>query len=92
MQETYNCVNWARQVVRHMAAKLTLRLDEDGIRDAKRVARARSVSLSEKDYVLVLLFLEYVSDKYAGVPFAPGGELQGHGRAHRKDSPGMPCT
>ena len=24
-----------------------------------------------KDYVLVLLFLKYVSDKYAGVPFAP---------------------
>lgn len=54
-----------------MAAKLTLRLNEDGIRDAKRVARARSVSLSEKDYVLVLLLFEYVSDKYAGVPFAP---------------------
>src|SRR5438034_5641480 len=24
-----------------------------------------------KDYVLVLLFLKYVSDKYAGVPYAP---------------------
>lgn len=24
-----------------------------------------------KDYVLVLLFLKYISDKYAGVPFAP---------------------
>ena len=24
-----------------------------------------------KDYVLVLLFVKYVSDKYAGVPFAP---------------------
>ena len=24
-----------------------------------------------KDYVLVLLFVEYVSDKYAGQPFAP---------------------
>src|SRR5258706_5761788 len=24
-----------------------------------------------KDYVLVLLFIKYVSDKYAGVPFAP---------------------
>ena len=39
-----------------------------------------------KDYVLVLLFIKYVSDKYAGQPFAPitippGGELRGHGRA-----------
>ena len=39
-----------------------------------------------KDYVLVLLFIKYVSDKYAGVPYAPitipaGRELQGHGRA-----------
>ena len=24
-----------------------------------------------KDYVLVLLFIKYVSDKYAGTPFAP---------------------
>ena len=24
-----------------------------------------------KDYILVLLFIKYVSDKYAGVPFAP---------------------
>jgi type I restriction enzyme M protein len=24
-----------------------------------------------KDYVLVLLFIKYVSDKYAGMPFAP---------------------
>lgn len=24
-----------------------------------------------KDYVLALLFIKYVSDKYAGVPFAP---------------------
>ena len=24
-----------------------------------------------KDYVLVLLFVKYVSDKYAGVPYAP---------------------
>jgi type I restriction enzyme M protein len=24
-----------------------------------------------KDYVLVLLFIKYVSDKYAGVPYAP---------------------
>ena len=24
-----------------------------------------------KDYVLVLLIIKYVSDKYAGVPFAP---------------------
>ena len=30
-----------------MAAKLTLRLDESVIRDAKRVARARGVSQSE---------------------------------------------
>jgi len=30
-----------------MAAKLTLRLDESVIRDAKRAARARGVSLSE---------------------------------------------
>ena len=26
---------------------------------------------SIKDYVLVLLFIKYVSDKYAGVPYAP---------------------
>lgn len=25
-----------------------------------------------KDYVLVLLFIKYVSDKYAGVPYATG--------------------
>jgi len=24
-----------------------------------------------KDYVLVLLFVKYVSDKYAGIPYAP---------------------
>src|SRR6266508_2873173 len=24
-----------------------------------------------KDYVLVMLFIKYISDKYAGVPFAP---------------------
>jgi type I restriction enzyme M protein len=24
-----------------------------------------------KDYVLVLLFIKYVSDKYAGIPYAP---------------------
>ena len=24
-----------------------------------------------KDYVLVMLFVKYVSDKYAGTPFAP---------------------
>lgn len=24
-----------------------------------------------KDYVLVLLFIKYISDKYAGVPYAP---------------------
>ena len=39
-----------------------------------------------KDYVLVLLFIKYVSDKYAGQPYAPitipdGRQLQGHGRA-----------
>ena len=39
-----------------------------------------------KDYVLVLLFIKYVSDKYADVPFAADHrparrQLQGHGRA-----------
>jgi type I restriction enzyme M protein len=39
-----------------------------------------------KDYVLVLLFIKYVSDKYAGQPFAPitipaGASFQGHGGA-----------
>jgi len=24
-----------------------------------------------KDYVLVMLFIKYISDKYSGVPFAP---------------------
>ncbi len=38
-----------------------------------------------KDYVLVLLFIKYVSDKSAGVPYAPIThparlQLQGHGR------------
>jgi hypothetical protein len=27
-------------------------------------------TMSDKDYVLVLLFIKYVSDKYAGVPYA----------------------
>jgi predicted HicB family RNase H-like nuclease len=39
----------------HMAAKLTLRINENVIRDAKRAARARGVSLPEKNYVLVAL-------------------------------------
>src|SRR5213592_923434 len=35
-----------------------------------------------KDYVLVLLFIKYISDKYAGIPFAPitippGASFQG---------------
>ena len=30
-----------------------------------------------KDYVLVLLFIKYISDKYAGVPYAPITILQG---------------
>jgi hypothetical protein len=38
-----------------------------------------------KDYVLVLLFIKYVSDKYAGQPFAPitipQGQLCRHGGA-----------
>src|SRR5687768_1139513 len=38
-----------------------------------------------KDYVLVLLFVKYVSDKYAGVRYAPittpdGASFQRHGR------------
>lgn len=28
-------------------------------------------SHTRKEYVLVLLFIKYVSDKYAGVPYAP---------------------
>lgn len=44
---TYDCFNFIRQEVKHMATKLTLRLDERVIRDAKRAARARGVSLSE---------------------------------------------
>ena len=28
-----------------------------------------------KDYVLVLLFIKYVSDKYAGIPYAPTSAL-----------------
>jgi hypothetical protein len=35
-KETYNSINYVRQEVRHMATKLTLRLDEGLIRDAKR--------------------------------------------------------
>ena len=34
-----------------------------------------------KDYVLVLLFLKYVSDKYAGEPFAPITIPEGSGFA-----------
>ena len=39
-----------------------------------------------KDYVLVLLFVKYVSDKYAGVPFAPRTPPP---RQARVDAPGM---
>lgn len=28
-------------------------------------------ALQYKDYVLVLLFIKYIGDKYAGVPYAP---------------------
>ena len=43
-----------------------------------------------KDYVLVLLFVKYVSDRYAGQPYAPdhdseGRELRRHGRAQGQD-------
>ena len=39
-----------------------------------------------KDYVLVLLFVKYVSDRYAGQPYAAitiptGREFRRHGRA-----------
>ena len=44
---TYNPVNYVRQEVNRMATKLTLRLGEGVIRDAKRAARVRGVSLSE---------------------------------------------
>jgi type I restriction-modification system DNA methylase subunit len=54
-----------------MTTKLTLRLDEGLIRDATRAARARGVSLLEKDYVLVLLFLKYVSENMPGSPLLP---------------------
>ncbi|MEJ7712075.1 MAG: type I restriction-modification system subunit M N-terminal domain-containing protein [Pyrinomonadaceae bacterium] len=42
-----------------------------------------------KDYVLVLLFIKYVSDKYAGVSYAPivipeGASFRGYGRAQRQ--------
>src|SRR5207247_7191947 len=40
-----------------------------------------------KDYVLVLLFIKYVSDKYAGVPYAPITILPG---ASFKDTQGHP--
>jgi hypothetical protein len=35
-----------------------------------------------KDYVLVLLFIKYISDKYAGMPYAP---IQVHAGASFKD-------
>lgn len=42
-----------------------------------------------EDYVLVLLFIKYVSDKYAGQPFAsikiPKEALQGYGRPQRQN-------
>jgi hypothetical protein len=41
------------------------------IMPALKIRMMHSNFRSLKDYVLVLLFLEYVSDKYAGVPFAP---------------------
>jgi hypothetical protein len=44
---TYNIVNYIRQEVNTVATKLTLRLDEDVIRNAKRSARVRGVSLSQ---------------------------------------------
>jgi type I restriction enzyme M protein len=38
----------------------------------KRKARPRDQNASQyKDYVLVLLFIKYISDKYAGMPYAP---------------------
>jgi type I restriction enzyme M protein len=46
-----------------------------------------------KDYVLVLLFVKYVSDKYAGRPDAlievpAGGSFDDAGTAQREDSAG----
>lgn len=43
-----------------------------------------------KDYVLVMLFVKYVSDKYAGIPYAPitipeGASFKGHGRPKGQD-------
>jgi HsdM N-terminal domain len=40
-----------------------------------------------KDYVLVLLFIKYISDKYAGKPFAPSTIPPGSGFA---DNPTRP--
>jgi len=44
---TYIMVNYIRHEVVTVATKLTLRLDEDLIRKAKRAARTRGVSLSQ---------------------------------------------
>src|SRR6266404_3170958 len=38
-----------------------------------------------KDYVLVLLFIKYVSDKYAGVPYAPIEIAEGQTGHRRSD-------
>jgi hypothetical protein len=37
----------------------------------RRAARRHGCQSQYKDYVLVLLFVKYVSDKYAGQPYAP---------------------
>ncbi|MEW6439757.1 MAG: DUF6364 family protein [bacterium] len=50
-----------------MATKLTLRLDENVIRNAKRAARARGVSLSE----MVSGYFQAISGEKAGKAEAP---------------------
>lgn len=39
-----------------------------------------------KDYVLVLLFIKYISDKYAGQPYAPIKIPKGSSRSMANDS------
>jgi hypothetical protein len=59
---TYNILNYIRQEVNDMATKLTLRLDEGIIRNAKRAARVRGVSLSQ----MVAGYFQAVSEEKKG--------------------------
>jgi type I restriction enzyme M protein len=45
-----------------------------------------------KDYVLVLLFLKYISDKYAGQPYAPLVIPEGSSSCRQDPAQSRPCS